>query len=289
MKKTLFYTMIILSIFLALPISNATGISVGDNYDYEVQDVSGDFSYDDGSGTVSGETDLFRVGDTGLSEGSEFNVEVTDVGSSSVDFDIRDSDNSLLSSASSTGLGFSLSLLVYSLYPFVVMGISGGSVNPIDVSKGVSLGDMWYMAPPSINWESIFDTYNDTENWSSLYSGWEDNEGQLNSASSAKMYDGNDTISFTLTVVGDYVVTADSTDLTIIHSMRFDYDITDYNLLGYWMTSNFDGTYEGSETDFHMVAKVSEATYTRNLSIPIIFIGLLSLIGGISVIVLRKK
>ncbi|MEA2069662.1 MAG: hypothetical protein U9O98_00040, partial [Asgard group archaeon] len=100
----------------------------------------------------------------------------------------------------------------------------------------------------------------------------------------------NDTIAFTVTSIGQYMNTTEDTDLFIYHRMRFDYSVSEYNLLGYRMNSNINGTYEGTESDFHMLLEVKLSTYTRRLGPTNIFIGITALfIFGTFVIIKKRR
>lgn len=290
-NKISFITLSLIGLLCFIPIIHAKGYSVGDSYRYIVEDVSGEFSYSVGSTNIEGSTEKFRVGDTPVSEGGELEVKVTSKGSSSADFDIYDNSSQLLTSASTTSLGFALGLILYSLYPFILLDLSSGSVNPIDVDKGVSIGDSWYLAPPDVNWDGVFNTYNDSDSWSDTYSEWEDNEAELNAVSGARYEDNGATIIFSLTVIGQYWVTADDTDLTITHSMSFHYNVDENNLKGYFMSTSIDGDLEGEETTFSMVVRVIEKGYTRRVGLPFfgVIFSLLASSALIMVIIKKKK
>ncbi|MBD3192873.1 MAG: hypothetical protein GF308_19695 [Candidatus Heimdallarchaeota archaeon] len=288
LDKLSIITLSLIGLLFFIPIIQVKGYSVGDSYRYIVEDASGEFSYTVDSTTTEGSTEKFRVGNTPVSESDELEVKVTNKDSSSADFEIYDNSSQLLTSASTTSLGFALGLILYSLYPFILLDLSSGSVNPIDVDKGVSIGDSWYLAPPDVNWAGVFNTYNDSDSWSDTYSEWEDNEAELNAASGARYEDNGATIIFSLTVIGQYQVFADDTDLTITHSMSFHYNVNENNLKGYFMSTSINGDLEGEETTFSMVVRVKEKGYTRRVGLP--FFGVIfSLIASSAVILAIAK
>lgn len=290
MKKTIIATLFVLALTLSVPFSVTQGISVGETFNFDIRNASGNFDYSTGSGTVEGETDYFRVGDTAVNEDQQITCEVTSVGSSSVNYDLS-VNGTVIKSATSSALGFGLGLILYSVYPFLVMGISTGSVNPIDVSKGVSLGDGFYIAPPSVNWNSLAEYYNDSSNWEDIYAGWDDNEANLTVSSYSKFYDEGETLSFIVSATGNYVVSGDNTNLAIIHNLRFDYNITSYVLQGYNMLTIITGTYDGYDTTFSMNAQISEENYTRGLGFNGLILAVASItsIGLITIIRKRRK
>ncbi len=289
MKKRIITSIFIIALTLSLPLSASQGLSVGDDFTFVVKAASGDFEYTDNAVTVSGETNKFRVGSTGVAKGQPLDVEVTNIQSTSVSFDI-DNNGSNLASPTSTALGFGLSLILYSLYPFMVMGISTGSVNPIDPTKGVSLGDIWYIAPPSVDWNAVFDLYNDTANWDAIADVYGESEEEMTFTSIAQWYDNDETIKFKATAGGSYVIAADDTDLTIIHSVEFHYNVTNDVLQGYDVLTLITGTYEGSATTFSMNAEVAEESYTRRIGIePLALILGVILSSGVLVVIRKRK
>ncbi|HUU77931.1 MAG TPA: choice-of-anchor S family protein [candidate division Zixibacteria bacterium] len=292
MKKGIFTSILVITLALTIPISSSQAVSVGDSFVYVVKKAHGEFSYSEGTAvTVSGETNKFRVGDTGVAVNSNLDIDVTVVGSSSVNFDISSNDT-VLKSASNNWLSFGLGLIAASMYPFLMMGIStGGTTDPLDISKGVSLGDQWYIAPPSTDWDNLYDFYNDTANWAPFFAGFSNDEGTFNISSSATWYDDNETLALALVGLGTYSVSAEVTSLTIIHNVRFDYNVTSYTLQGYNMNTGISGTYQGEDTKFNMVVQVAESSYTRGLGVPYIAFafGALFSIGLIVVIKKRRK
>ena len=288
MKKNLVFGLLIVSLALTIPLTTSQAVSVGDTFRFNVKKAYGSFKYTNGGVTVSGNTSKFRVGNTGVVKGSDLDVEVTALGSSSVDFKISN-NGTQLATATSSWLGFGLGLIVYSLYPFIAMGISSGTATAVDPTKGVSLGDIWYVAPPSTNWNSLADYYNDTANWQSFYDSWDDNEDELNVTSYSKYYDDGETLSLIVSASGRYVVSADGTDLGISHSLRFDYNVTSYVLQGYNVFTLILGDYNGEDTTFSMNAQVAEENYTRSLGAPFLWLA----VGGLSIftlaVIIRKR
>jgi len=273
---------------LGLPSYTAQGLQVGDDYYFDVKKAYGSFKYSTCSSTVSGNTSNFRVGTHSVPKGAQIRVHIDALTSSDVDFSIYDSNNAKLTDVTSNGFNFALGLIYYSFLPFIVMGISTGTVNPIDPSIGVSLSDNFYIAPPSVDWNSVFDYYNDSTNWEDLYAGFNNGESNVNGTSYAKWYDEGETISFIVSVGGTYFDSGDDTNLFIIHSLRFDYNVTSNVLQGYNMVSTITGTYKGEDTTFSMSVQVAEENYTRRLGTPIIYIGL-GIAATFVVMVLLKK
>ena len=290
MKKGLITSVIILALTLSIPITTSQALSVGDSFVYIVKKAHGEFSYSAGTAvTVAGETNKFRVGDTGVAVNSQLDVEVTSIGTSSVNFDISN-NGTVLKSATNNWLSFGLGLIAASMYPFLMMGIStGGTTTPLDVSKGVSLGDQWYIAPTSTNWQGLYDFYNDTENWEPFFDGFNNDEGNFTIASSATWYDDNETLALGLIGLGQYTVSSEGTSLVIIHNVRFDYNVTSYTLQGYNMNTGISGTYQSEDTTFSMTCQVAEENYTRGLGVSqwILAIGALMSLGIL--VIFRKK
>ncbi|MFW9923566.1 MAG: hypothetical protein ACFFDW_09815, partial [Candidatus Thorarchaeota archaeon] len=78
--------------------------------------------------------------------------------------------------------------------------------------------------------------------------------------------------------------------LTIIHTLRFDYNVTSYVLQGYNMFTLITGTYEGDDTTFSMNVQVAEENYSRRLGLPNFFIGLGAILSlSIIYTIIRKK
>jgi hypothetical protein len=292
MKKLVISSLFLITLALSIPMTSGAAISIGDSYKFNPKKASGSFEYTNGATTVSGETDKFRVGDTGIATGTIIEANVTNVASSSVTFDIyKDSDNSLLKAgAVSSSLGFALGLIAVSIYPFLAMGISEGTFNPIDVSKGVTLGDSWFFAPPNTNWQDVIDIYNNSDMWSDIYTSFGP-ESTLNATSYARWYDNQETLSFIVFALGSLVNTTDDTNLFVLHNLRFDYDVTTNVLMGYNMNTGISGTYFGEETQFSMVVQVAEQNYTRRLGAPmyVLTFGALAAMGIFIVFKKRQK
>ena len=289
MKKKLVTTIFIIALTLTVPISAGQGLSVGDSFTFEVKNASGNFEYVTGATTVTGGTKKFRVGSTGVNKGQQLDVAVTAIGTTDVSFNIKN-NGTTLASPTSGALVFGLSLILYSLYPFMVMGISEGSVGPIDPTKGISLGDIWYIAPPSVDWEATFDLYNDTTNWDAIADVYGESEEEMTVTSLAEWYDEGETIKFKVSASGNYVIAADSTDLSILHSVEFHYNTTSYVLQGYDMFTWIYGTYNGQSSEFSMNVEVAEEHYTRRIGIePLALILGAILSTGVMVLIKKRK
>ncbi len=289
MKKKIITSIFIIVLTLSLPISASQGLSVGDSFTFVVKSATGNFEYINGATTVSGETKKFRVGSTGLSKGASLDVEVTSIGSSNVGFDIKN-NGTTLASPTNNGLLFALSLILYTLYPFLVMGISEGDVGPIDPTKGVSLGDIWYIAPPSIVWTDVYDSFENTTNWDPFFTAYNQSEADMTVQTSATWYDGGETLSFVVSASGNYLIAAESTDLAIIHSVEFHYNTTSYVLQGYDILTIISGDYKGDSTSFSMNAEVAEQSYTRRIGIePLALILGVILSSGVLVVIKKRK
>ncbi|MHA1121386.1 MAG: choice-of-anchor S family protein [Candidatus Heimdallarchaeota archaeon] len=290
MKKITIFTFIMIALTFSVPFLPVQGVlSVGDEFEFEVKKAYGNFNYVDNTVTVTGQTDQFRVGDTALDKGDKIDVQVDAIGASSVDYSITDSSAVLLADISSSSFLFALSMLYYSVYPFLMLGISSASVTDLDVSKGVSLGDAFYVAPPSIVWDDIYDSYNDVAQWSDLFSAFESDEGNVTTTTKATWYDGGETIAFEIDITGRYEIAAETTGLGIIHSLRFDYNVSNYVLLGYDMFTLISGDYQGINTNFAMTVQVTESSYTRKIGAPFLIIGLASILSVSVMVLLRKR
>lgn len=289
MKKRIITSIFILALTLSLPISASQGLSVGDSFTFIVKRGYAKYNYYSEGEFVTGETDKFRVGSTGLSEGQLLDVKVTSIGTSSVNFAIKN-NGSTLANPSSTPLGFALNLLLYSLYPFILLGMTTGSVSAINPAVGVSLGDIWYIAPPSIDWQDTFDDFNDTASWSGIAAVYEESEEEIDFTTAARWEDNNETIIFEVGVGGRYLITADNTDFTILHSVEFHYNVSSYVLQGYDIFTWITGTYEGHSTTFSLNAEVAEKSYTRRIGIePLALILGVILSSGILVVIRKRK
>ena len=288
-KKITIFTFILIALTFSVPFLSVKGsLSVGDEFEYEVQKAYGNFNYTNNTATVSGTTDQFRIGDNALDVGDDFTVEVDSI-STGVGFSIYDSTESLLLTVSTSSFAFALNLLYYSVYPFVMLGISSASVTDLDVGYGVSLSDLFYIAPPGITWTDIYDSYNDPSQWTALFSAFETDEGNVTTETKATWYDGGDTIAFEIDVSGTYSIAAETTHLGIIHSLRFDYNTSNYVLLGYDMFTLISGDYQGENTNFAMTVQVTEASYTRDIGAPYLLIGLASILSVSVMVLIRKR
>lgn len=289
MKKTILIGSVLILLALTAPLTVTQGLAVGDDYWFVVEQAYGDFEYDNGV-VVNGSTDSFRVGSSSLAVDDKFRCEVDALPGSTVDYSLYDEDDALLADISVSNLNWALTLMIYAIYPFIAMGISGsGSVIGLDPDIGVGLGDIFYIAPPTIDWNSIFDYYNDSTNWVSLLSGFSNDEGNVNGTSYAKYYDDGETISFFTSIMGSYVVAAESTNLIIIHTLRFDYNVTTNVLQGYDLYTGISGDYEGTETTFTMSAQVKEENYSRDIGVPFLFAALGILSTFTIAVILRKR
>jgi len=289
MKKRIITSIFIVALTLSLPLSASQGLSVGDSFTFEVKVASGNFEYINGATTVSGETNKFRVGDTAVNRGSQLEVEVTNIGASTVDFDIEQGGVTLASPTSS-GFGFALSLMLYTLYPFMVMGISSGTVLGVDPDKGVSLGDIWYIAPPTMVWEDVYDAFSDSGEWATFFTAYNQSEEDMTVSTSATWYDGGETLSFVVSAAGKYVIAAESTDLLIIHAVEFHYNTTSYVLQGYDIKTAISGDYKGDSTTFSLSAEIAEESYTRRIGIePLALILGVILSSGVLVLIRKRK
>ncbi|MBN1329337.1 MAG: hypothetical protein JXA54_07675 [Candidatus Heimdallarchaeota archaeon] len=293
MNKQFIIAIFLATLALSLPISDAVSVSVGETFRFNIKKAYGSFKFTNGAITTQGNTSLFRVGNTGVAKGQDLDVEITSVASTSVNFKISN-NGTQLATATSSSLGFALGLIGYSLYPFIAMGISEASnVDAIiDVNKGVSLGNTWFVAPPSIDWSALVDLYNNTENtaWQDLFAGWANDEGNLTVSSSAYYYDEGETLRLTLGAAGNYIVSAESTNLIIIHQLRFDYNVTNNLLQGYNLLTIISGEYKGEDTIFSMSAQIAEENYTRRMGMNtlILVVTAISVIGVITIIRKRK-
>ncbi|MCG3253762.1 MAG: hypothetical protein KAX09_07930 [Candidatus Heimdallarchaeota archaeon] len=290
MKKITLITFILIALTFSIPFLSVQGsLSVGDEFEFEVQKAYGNFNYVESAVTVSGQTDKFRVGDTALDVGDKIDVTVDAIGASSVDYSVYDASASLLADVSSSSLLFGLSLLYYSVYPFLMLGMSSASVQDLDVSKGVSLGDAFYVAPPNIVWADVYDSYNDPSEWASFFDAFDSDEGNVTTTTKATWFDSGETIAFEIDVSGRYEIAAESTGLGIIHSLRFDYNVSNYVLLGYDMFTLIIGDYQGINTNFAMTVQVTESSYTRKIGAPFLLIGLASILTVSVMVLLRKR
>ncbi|MCE7744755.1 MAG: hypothetical protein GPJ52_06435 [Candidatus Heimdallarchaeota archaeon] len=290
MKKITLITFILIALTFSIPFLSVQGsLSVGDEFEFEVQKAYGNFNYVESAVTVSGQTDKFRVGNTALDVGDKIDVTVDAIGASSVDYSVYDASASLLADVSSSSLLFGLLLLYYSVYPFLMLGMSSASVQDLDVSKGVSLGDAFYVAPPNIVWADVYDSYNDPSEWASFFDAFDSDEGNVTTTTKATWFDSGETIAFEIDVSGRYEIAAESTGLGIIHSLRFDYNVSNYVLLGYDMFTLIIGDYQGINTNFAMTVQVTESSYTRKIGAPFLLIGLASILTVSVMVLLRKR
>jgi len=291
-KKITLITFILIALTFSIPfpfLSVQGSLSVGDEFEFEVQKAYGNFNYVESAVTVSGQTDKFRVGDTALDVGDKIDVTVDAIGASSVDYSVYDASASLLADVSSSSLLFGLSLLYYSVYPFLMLGMSSASVQDLDVSKGVSLGDAFYVAPPNIVWNDVYDSFNNDTNWEALLSAFDSDEGNVTTDVTATWHDGGDTIAFEVDVSGTYTIATETTHLGIIHSLRFDYNVTNYVLLGYDMFTLISGDYQAVNTNFAMTVQVTESSYTRKIGAPFLLVGLASILSVSVMVLIRKR
>lgn len=288
MKKSILIGSILILLALTAPLTVTQGLAVGDEYWFVVEQAHGEFEYDNGA-LVNGSTNSFRVGSSSLSVNDRFRCEVDALPTSTVEYSLYDEDDALLADISVSNLNWALTLMIYAIYPFIAMGISGsGSVIGLDPTIGVGLGDIFYIAPPTIDWNSVFNYYNDSDNWVSLLSGFSNDEGTVNGTSSAKYYDDGETISFFMSILGSYVVAAETTNLVIIHTLRFDYNVTTNVLQGYDLYTGISGDYEGVDTTFTMSAQVKEENYQRNIGVPFL-IATLGVLSTFSITVILRK
>ncbi len=291
MKKQIIIAIFIAALALSLPVSNTLSVSVGEVFTYNIKKAYGSFKFTNGSTTTQGNTSLFRVGNTGVAKDQDLDVEITNVGTSTVDFKISN-NGTQLATAQSSSLSFALGLICYSLFPFIAMGISEASNvdSIIDVNKGVSLGNTWFVAPPGLNWPSLIDMYNNTGNtaWQDIFAGWDNDEGNLSVSSSAFYYDDGETLRLTVGAAGNYIVSSESTNLIIIHQLRFDYNVTNNLLQGYNLLTIISGDYKGEDTIFSMSAQISEENYTRRLGINP-FLIVVTAVTSIGILVIIKK
>jgi len=91
-----------------------------------------------------------------------------------------------------------------------------------------------------------------------------------------------------MSIIGNYVVAAETTDLIIIHTLRFDYNVTSNVLQGYDLFTGISGDFEGTETTFSMSAQVKEENYSRKISVHFLFAAL-GVLSAFSIAVLRKR
>ncbi|MHA1434374.1 MAG: choice-of-anchor S family protein [Candidatus Heimdallarchaeota archaeon] len=289
MKKTVLIGSILILLALSAPFTVTQGLSVGDDYWFEVEQASGNFEYNDGA-LVNGSTNKFRVGTSSLSVGDIFRCDVDALPTNTVEYSLYSEADALLADISVSSLSWVLTLMAYAIYPFIAMGISGsGSVIGLDPTIGVGLGDIFYIAPPTVDWNGVFDYYNNSANWVSFLSGLSNDEGTVNGSSYAKYYDNDETLSFFMSIIGNYVVAAETTDLIIIHTLRFDYNVTSNVLQGYDLFTGISGDFEGTETTFSMSAQVKEENYSRKISVHFLFAALGVLSAFSIAVILRKR
>ncbi|MCK5183518.1 MAG: hypothetical protein KAQ95_04365, partial [Candidatus Heimdallarchaeota archaeon] len=85
MKKITIITFILIALTFSVPFISVQGsLSVGDEFEFEVQKAYGNFNYVESAVTVSGQTNKFRVGDTALDVGDKIDVTIDAIGASSV-------------------------------------------------------------------------------------------------------------------------------------------------------------------------------------------------------------
>jgi len=288
MKKITIFAAVLITLTFSFPFLSAQGsLSVGDTFEFVVQKAYGNFNYTNDTTTVSGETDQFRIGDTPIDIGDEFTVQVDSI-SVGIQYSIYDSASSLLRFVSFSEFHFNVWIFAYSIYPLGVLGMSSADVYDPDVSLGVSLSDFFYIAPPTIDWNFVYDTYNNFSIWEPYFQIFDSDEGNVTVDTAATWYDGGDTISFEIDVSGTYIYKAESTQIGIIHSLRFDYNVSNYVLQGYDAFTLISGDYKGVNTNFAMTVQVTETSYTRDIGIPYLLIGFMSILT-VSVIVLVRK
>ncbi len=288
--KKVFSVLSVLVIFmlLVIPSLSVQGLQAGDDYYFNVKRAKGSFNYTNGGTTTSGNTSSFRVGTHSIPVNAQIRAHVNSISSGDVSYSIYDSSNAKLTDVTSNGFNFALGLIYYSFFPFIVMGISSGTVNPIDPTIGVSLSDNFYFAPPSTDWNNVYDYYNDSTNWEDLYNSFDTAESNVTGSSYAKWYDAGETISFLVSVMGRYIISSESTDLIIIHTLRFDYNVTSYTLQGYNLQTTISGTYKGEDTTFSMSVQIAEENYTRPLGLSWIYLGV-GIITTFTIMILVKK
>jgi hypothetical protein len=289
LKKITLFTFILIALTFSVPFLSAQGsLTVGDEFEFEVKKAYGNFNYSNNTQSVSGQTDQFRIGDNALDVGDEFTVEVDSI-SSGVQYSIYDVSDSLLVFASVSAFAFALSIFAYSIYPLALMGMASEDVQDLDTSLGVSLSDVLYIAPPTITWSNIYTQYNDPSQWTGILGVFDSDEGNITVETQATYYDNGDTIAFEIDISGTYIVAAESTSLGIIHSLRFDYNTTNYVLLGYDMFTLISGDYKGANSNLAMTIQVTETSYTRDIGAPYILIGMVSILSISVIVLIRKK
>ena len=289
LRKITLVTFLIIALTFSLPFISVQGsLAVGDVFEYEIQKAYGNFNYTNTTATVSGQTDQFRIGDTPLDVGDEFTVQVEGI-STGVQYSIYDSTKTLLRYASVGQASFNYQIFKNLIYPFAVLGMASASVGDPNVSLGVSLGDNLYVAPPLTNWNQVYNLYNDVTFYSAFIGGFGSDEGNLTIDTAATWYDGGDTVAFEIDMSGTYIITAESTQLGIIHSVRFDYNVSNHALLGYDMFTLISGDYQGLNTNFAMTVQITETSYTRVIGVPFILVGFMSVLIASVIVLVRKR
>ncbi|MFW9997581.1 MAG: choice-of-anchor S family protein [Candidatus Odinarchaeota archaeon] len=260
--RKLGYISLLLLLVLSATVIPVRSVEVGDSIIYVVNKVSGSFSYSANGSTTSGSTSNYRVGNEKVPKGTEIRVNITSKIAGLVGYKIDD-NGTLLATASSSEAAFGLGIFYTVFNPFVAMGLMSLTVEPIEVDKGIHMGDWVYVAPTSINWDDISNNFVNASFWQDFMDVLTvNNAGSLNVTGTSKLLDNDETISLSFGMNGDYTNTTEETDLKIKHSIRYDYSILGRNLLGILQETDISGTVEGSTATFKVSIQVVKKGYT---------------------------
>jgi len=232
------------------PVRGAYGVDVGDTFTYTINKASGDFNYKTNATTVTSSTSGYALGDDVVTVGSKLLVNVTAVTIASVTFNISSGSVSIEESTTAFSL---FGLLGVMILPILVLSDD----IEFEATDGISFGQWMFFLPSDTDWDDFIEDWNVSED---LFN--DTSSGELKVTAGSVLENSDRDIRFWLSMVGTYINDTEEIDLTADHRVMFAYDTSSGVLLGYRISTDVTGTFEGTSTTFKLNLEVIRDQYS---------------------------
>ncbi|MHA1198511.1 MAG: choice-of-anchor S family protein [Candidatus Heimdallarchaeaceae archaeon] len=287
MKKTL---KIVLPILIAAALFGATsthayGVSVGNIFTYDVVASNWDVTVgpDSSSGTGWNFLDVLRT------VGSQFDVEVTAVDASGVDWEIQlGIDMDVGSNSAFDGFG----LLILLVLPLLFTEDIALTLDTGEADLGLGLTELFF-----VDVETFSEVFYEMAN-TDIETDLSDEDPAINIDQAGGIFDNDTSIAvFEWHLDYTYVNASIDSNLSGTYVWQYAFDKSDGHMKGYYHMIDYSGTLAGVDFNYNLEQKVEEAGYDLpNVGAGIlpgfewfIVIPIVAILGGIAIIRRKRK
>ncbi len=278
--------MVVMAILFGATMTQAAyGVSVGNIFTYDVVESNWDVTVgpDSSSGTGWNFLDVLRT------VGSQFDVEVTAVDASGVDWEIQlGIDMDVGSNSAFDGLG----LLILLVLPLLFTDDSPLTLDTGEADLGPGLTELFF-----VDVETFSDVFYEMAN-TDIETDLSDEDPAINIDQAGGIFDNDTSIAvFEWHLDYTYVNASIDSNLSGTYVWQYAFDKSDGHMKGYYHMIDYSGTLAGVDFNYNLEQKVEEAGYNLpNVAAGIlpgfewfIVIPVVAILGGITIIKKKRK